>query len=249
MVVLLILCDIVLTDNILIDIKLTHDRMGGVMKKRNVELDENSIRSFNLRKVLTITELSKILVCSIITVRRRLKEWRTYTSYNKNGRYYTLPSIPKFNKKGIWTYKDIFFSKYGTLKNTIIALAAKSKQGLTHSELEEIIWMNPKCFMARFKEIPGLRKEKYKNQIVYFSADPDIYKSQKQNRFPPESSAPKLPPDAMTIIILVELIQNPGMSIEALSSGLNDKGYKIEANTIGKLLEHYNISKKKLNMR
>ncbi len=97
MVVLLILCDIVLTENILIDIKLTHDRMGGVMKKRNVELDEHSIRAFNLRKVLTITELSKILVCSIITVRRRLIEWRTYTSYNKNGRYYTLATIPKFN--------------------------------------------------------------------------------------------------------------------------------------------------------
>ena len=245
----MILYDIVLTENILIDIKLTHDRMGGVMKKRNVELDEHSIKAFNLRKVLTITELSKILVCSIITVRRRLKEWRTYTSYNKNGRYYTLPSIPKFNKKGIWTYKDIFFSRYGTLKNTIIALAAKSKQGLTHSELEEIIWMNPKCFMARFKEVPGLRKEKYKNKVVYFSADPDIYKSQKQNRFPPESSVPKLPPDAMTIVVLVELIQNPGISIEALSSRLHDQGYKIEANTIGNLFKHYNISKKKLNMK
>ena len=219
------------------------------MKKRNVELDEHAIRAFNLRKVLTITELSKILVCSIITVRRRLKEWRAYTSYNKNGRYYTLPSIPKFNKKGIWTYKDIFFSRYGTLKNTIIVLAAKAKQGLTHSELEEIIWMNPKCFMSRFKEVPGLRKEKYKNQIVYFSADPDTYKSQKEKRFPPESSAPKLPPDAMTIVILIELIQNPGISMEELSSRLHDKGYKIEANTIDNLFKHYNISKKKRSMK
>jgi len=114
------------------------------MKKRNVELDEHAIKTFALKKVLTIAELTRLLVCSIITVRRRLKEWRAYTSYNKNGRYYTLPSIPKFNKRGIWTYKDIFFSRYGTLKNTIIALATKSKKGLTHSELEEIIGMNPK---------------------------------------------------------------------------------------------------------
>lgn len=219
------------------------------MKKRNVELDEHAIRTFTVRKVLTITELAKILICSIITVRRRLKEWRAYTSYNKNGRYYTLPSIPKFNKKGIWTYKDIFFSRYGTLKNTVIALATKSKKGLNHSELEEIIGMNPKCFMARFKEIPGVRKEKYKNQIVYFSADPDVYKAQKEKRFPPESSAPKLPPDAMIIIILVELIQNPGISIEALSSRVHDQGYKIEANTISNLFKHYNISKKKQSMK
>ena len=219
------------------------------MKKRNVELDQHALRTFSLRKVLTITELAKILICSIITVRRRLKEWRAYTSYNKNGRYYTLPSIPKFNKKGIWTYKDIFFSRYGTLKNTVIALATKSKKGLTHSELEEIIGMNPKCFMARFKEIPGVRKEKYKNQIVYFSADPDTYKSQKEKRFPPESSAPKLPPDAMTIVVLVELIQNPGISIEELSSRLHDQGYKIEANMISNLFKHYNISKKKRSMK
>ncbi len=219
------------------------------MKKRNVELDENALRAFTLRKVLTITELAKILICSIITVRRRLKEWRACTSYNKNGRYYTLPSIPKFNKKGIWTYKDIFFSRYGTLKNTVIALATKSKKGLTHSELEKVIGMNPKCFMARFKEVPGLRKEKYKNQIVYFSGDPYTYEAQKEKRFPPESSAPQLPPDAMTIVILVELIQNPGISIEALSSRLQDQGYKIEANTISNLFKHYNISKKKLSMK
>ena len=219
------------------------------MKKQDFELDEHAIRAFARRKVLTIVELAKILICSIITVRRRLKEWRAYTSYNKNGRYYTLPSIPKFNKKGIWTCKDIFFSRYGTLKNTVIALARKSKKGLTHSELEEIIGMNPKCFMARFKEVPGVRKEKYKNRIVYFSADPDVYKAQKEKRFPPESSAPKLPPDAMTIVILVELIQNPGISIEALSSRVHDQGYKIEANTIGNLFKHYNISKKKRSMK
>ena len=110
------------------------------------------------------------------------------------------------------------------MKNTVIALARKSKKGLTHSELEEIIGMNPKCFMARFKEVPGVRKEKYKNRIVYFSADPDVYKAQKEKRFPPESSAPKLPPDAMTIVILVELIQNPGISIEALSSRVQVQG-------------------------
>ena len=219
------------------------------MKKRNVELDEHAIRAFALRKVLTVAELTKILICSIITVRRRLKEWRAYTSYNKNGRYYTLPSIPKFNKRGIWTFKDIFFSRYGTLKNTVIALVTKSKKGLTHFELEEIIGMNPKCFMARFKEVPGLRKEKYKNQIVYFSADPDVYKAQKEKRLPPESSAPKLPPDAMTIIILVELIQNPGISIGALSSRVHDQGYKIEANTISNIFKHYNISKKKRSMK
>jgi hypothetical protein len=195
---------------------------------------------------LTINELLKILVCSIITVRRRLKEWHAHTSYNKNGCYYTLPSIPEFNKKGIWNYQGILFSKYGTLKNTIIELARKSKKGLSHFELEEIIRMNPKCFMARFKNIPGLNKEKHKRQVIYFSSDPNVYKTQKEKRFPPEPPTLKLPPDTISIIILVELIHNPGISVDELSTRLQNKGHKIEVNTIRNLLEHYNISKKKL---
>ena len=82
------------------------------MKIRNSALDQLAVRNFALKKVQTVTELSEILQCSLITVRRRLKEWDACTSYNKNGRYYTLRSIPTFNKNGIWRYLDIYFSKW-----------------------------------------------------------------------------------------------------------------------------------------
>ena len=123
------------------------------MKIRNVLLDEQALGSFVLKKVLTVTDLTEILQCSLITVRRRLKEWDACTSYNNNGRYYTLPSIATFNRDGIWSYRDIYFSKYGTLKNTVTALAVRSKNGLNHAELQQIIGLNPKCFMARFKDL------------------------------------------------------------------------------------------------
>lgn len=216
------------------------------MNKQNIKLDEYAITTFKIKTVLKFDELLKILACSIITVRRRLKEWRAYTSYNKNGCYYTLPSVTKFNKKGIWRYKGIFFSKYGTLKNTIIELARKAKKGLTHLELEEIIGLNPKCFMARFKDIPGLKKEKHKRYFIYYSSEPDVYKTQKEKRFPLETSVLKLPPDAITIIILVELIHSPEISVDELSSRLHKKNHKIDLSTINNILAYYNISKKKL---
>ncbi len=219
------------------------------MKIRNSALDQQAIRSFASKKVLTVTDLSEILSCSLITVRRRLKEWDACTSYNKNGRYYTLASIPEFNKNGIWSYRDIYFSRYGTLKNTVIALAAKSKKGLNHAELQEIIGLNPKCFMARFKELPGIKKERYKNYIIYFSSDTEAYEAQKRNRFPPEPSAVKLPPDAQAIIILVELIHHPRMSIDELAVQLQEKGYAIEAGVVAELFSHYRIDKKKLSMQ
>ena len=217
------------------------------MKIRNSALDEQAINTFAAEKVQTITDISQILACSLITVRRRLSEWHSLTSYNKNGRYYTLPSIPVFNKNGIWSYRDIYFSRYGTLKNTVIALAIKSKKGLNHAELHEIIGLNPKCFMARFKELPGIRKERYKNSIVYFSNDPDTYEAQKRKRFPPEPSVGELPPDAQAIIILVELIHHPRMSIDELAVELQRKWHAVEAGSIAALFTRHRIDKKKLN--
>ena len=219
------------------------------MRIRNSALDQQAITSFATQKVQTVTDLSQILACSVVTVRRRLREWDALTSYNKNGRYYTLRSIAVFNKIGIWSYRDIYFSRYGTLKNTVIALAAKSMKGLTHTELQEIIGLNPKCFMARFNELPGVRKERHENYIVYFSDDPETYEAQKRNRFPPEPSGFKLPPDALAIVILVELIHHPRMSIDELAAQLQHKGHAVEADSIAALFKQHQIDKKKLNTK
>jgi len=216
------------------------------MKKRSVELDQHAIETFKLKKIMTIAGLVGILSCSVITVRRRLRQWRALTSYNKNGRYYTIPSIPKFDRNGLWAYQDIRFSKYGTLKNTIIELAKRSKKGLSHSELKEIIGLNPKCFMARFKELPGLRKERHGREIVYFSSDEAMYKLQKESRFPAPPPTLQLPPDADTIIILLELIYNPASTPDEISQRLKKKGHAITAQAIEVLFAHYSIGKKKL---
>lgn len=219
------------------------------MRTRNTQYETKTISTFKLIKVMTVLELSKILKRSVITIRRRLKEWGAYTSYNKNGRYYTLPSIPKFNKKGIWQFKNILFSKQGTLKNTIVYLVRTSFKGLTNSELAEIIKINPHSFMPQYKELPELRKEKYKREVIYFSEDEERYTLQKENRFPPQPSALQLPPDAISIIILVELIHNPGMNSFELAKRLHKKGYKIEQFMIDNFFEHYNLGKKKLNIQ
>ena len=219
------------------------------MRPRNTQHEAEAISTFKLIKVMTILELSKILKRSLITIRRRLKEWHAYTSYNKNGRYYTLPSIPKFNKKGIWQFKDIFFSKHGTLKKTIVYLVRTSFKGLTNSELAEIIEIKPHSFMSQFGELLELRKEKHKKQIIYFSKDEETYILQKENRFPPQPSTLQLPPDAISIIILVELIHNPGMNSSELAKRLHKKGYKIEQFMINNFFEHYNLGKKKLNIQ
>lgn len=213
------------------------------MATRNQALDEEVLSRFASQKVLTVPALMRLLSCSLMTVRRRLSEWDAHTSYNKNGRYYTVPSIPSFDKNGIWCYRDVCFSKYGSLKNTVIALAARSKAGLTHSELQQIIGMNPKCFMARFTELPGIRKEREKNRILYFSSDPERYAEQRRNRFPPEPSAGALPADAEAILILVEAIHHPNLGVDELVAQLHRKGHAVQREVVVALFDRYRIKK------
>ncbi|MCF6177636.1 MAG: hypothetical protein L3J71_17915 [Victivallaceae bacterium] len=53
-------------------------------------------KDWKKKRIFVLEELLEKLNCSVITVRRRLKKWDAMSSYNKNGRYYTLSDIAKF---------------------------------------------------------------------------------------------------------------------------------------------------------
>jgi hypothetical protein len=214
------------------------------MPTQSSSSEESVLSTFREKKILTIDELSQLLRCSTITCRRRLKQWRALTSYNKNNRYYALPSTPTFTKLGLWQYGGVFFSRHGTCKQTVVHLVHISERGLSNTELAEVLGENPNSLLAHFGEIPGLTKERHGRDIVYFSSQEEVYKRQKRRRFPPEPSAAKLPSDATAIIILVELIHHPALSIAELAAQLQRKGHSIDAGTISELFSRYGIIKK-----
>ena len=214
------------------------------MRPRKTEHDRETIHAFKQHKIHTIVTLCTLLQFSVASVRRRLKEWGALSSYNKSGRYYTLPSIPKFNKKGLWRYQEAFFSKHGTLKNTVIHLVQISRKGLSNSELEGILGINPNSYLPQYKQLAGVKREKHNRQVIYFSVDEDLYKQQKQNRFPPEPTTLKLPPDAISIIVLVKLIKFPNSTPAGLADMLKQEGYEIDSIIIENLLKHHGLIKK-----
>ena len=62
-----------------------------------------------------------------------------FSSYSHAGKYYTLTNIPNFDEYGLWHYKDVSFSKNGTLKSTIGFLIDDSMVGFTHRELTMLL--------------------------------------------------------------------------------------------------------------
>lgn len=198
---------------------------------------------FRRRKVMVVNELVEILECSLPTVRRRLKQWQTYTSYNHNGRYYVLPDIPKFDKNGLWQYKTVLFCKHGNLKQAVIHLVMNSAAGLTTKETEELLQISMASFMPCYRNISGLRRESLGGRFVYFSSDEQAFIKQKSNRLGIIACEGliKLPTDMEAVIILVERIKHPRLSIGRLAERLIRKGHLIKAGIIKNLFQQHGL--------
>lgn len=214
-------------------------------------MDEKDVlKRFRHKKVITIQELIDLLQSSVITARRRLKKWRTYTSFNNNGRYYTLPDIPDFDRNGIWKYQTILFSRYGNLKQTIIQLVKQSGAGLSAKEIAEIVELpSNSSFFSKLHNFSGIKRERHQGRYIYFSDTPVLYEKQRQALTLYREGEYILPSDAEAVVILVQLIKHPDISFEELSDRVAQEGKKIEPSVIKSFLESHDLLKKILDTK
>jgi hypothetical protein len=204
-------------------------------------MDENHVlQNFRRQKIITIEQLIRMLQCSVITARRRLKKWQAYTSINKNGRYYTLPQIPVFDKNGLWKYQTVIFSKHGNLKQTIVAMITGSQKGLSAVDIGQLVDLVPNSsFLSQFKDVHGVKREKHQGRFTYLSDSPEIYTRQKQ-----QWTTIDFPTDAQAVVILVQLIKHPDISIEQLADRVSDQGQSVEPAIIRSFLQFHDLLKK-----
>jgi len=212
-------------------------------------LDQDTIkaawRHVKKAKVFTIGELASFLKCSIPNARLRLKQWRTYTSYNQNGRFYALPQVPRFDHHGLWHHEDVAFSKHGNLKKTIVHLVTSAPTGLTGRQLGELLGLSPQSFLHHFRNCPGILREKHDGVYVYFSDDVSVYERQVQKRSSLVCRPPIVPiTDPEAILILVAIIQHHGISAEDILALSEVKESKIKLKSIQGFLEYHGLVKK-----
>jgi len=212
-------------------------------------LDQTTIRNaqilFEKIKVFTIEQVVSSLSCSIPTARLKLKQWQAYTSYNKNGRYYTLPGVPEFDQNDIWCFKGICFSKFGNLKKTVVHLVNGSVGGLTGKQLGNILGLLPQSFVHHFKSTPGIRREKFGGVYVYFSDAHQTYQTQIKHR------AAKTHIDIHrrlskqdAVIILTSVIRHYGIGLEDIVALPEIKKRALSSMAIQDFLETHGLLKK-----
>ena len=214
------------------------------MSQRSDSEAEQARKAFMRRKAMTLEEVSELILGSIPTVRRRLKQWQAITSYNHNGRYYTLPDVPEYDGDGVWRWHGIFFSKHGTLRQTVVALVQRSSAGLDASELRSLVGLDTRSFLSAFAADPGLRREKTQGRFVYYAAEMAVYSAQRQQRNRLQAAG-RQPTPSEAVAILVEKIKQPTLSDEALSQKLLRQKVSVEAETIRNFFLRHGLSEKK----
>ncbi len=133
---------------------------------------------YRSEKVMTINGLKNQKMVSERTIRRKLKKSWAITSYFKNGRYYSLPHISKFDINGLWCHKDVRFSKHGNLTQTIIYLVNQSLRGLHAEVIGMLIAYQPHSLLHQLCIKSKIQREKLHGKYVYFSINEQLYKSQ-----------------------------------------------------------------------
>ena len=214
------------------------------MKRSPSAVSGRALKAFRRRKVMNLEEVAELVHSSIHTARRRLKEWRAHTSYNQNGRFYTPPDVPEFDADGLWHWRGVFFSRYGNLKQTVVALIRRSSAGLDAGEMGSLLGLAPRSFLSSFADHPQIKREKSQGRFVYYCADRSVYSGQQQRRST-LSVEGRQPTTFEAIAILVEKIKYPALSNEALSRRLKKQKLSVEPETIKNLFVRHGLTEKK----
>jgi len=200
---------------------------------------------YGVEKVMTISDLKKLMMVSEITIRRKLKKSGAITSYNKNGRFYTLPHIPKFDSYGLWCHNDIRFSIHGNLNRTIIQLINQSSSGLNAEIIGELIAYPPHSLLHQLYLKSAIQREKLHGKYVYFSIDEQLYKSQLNKYITLQTQY--IEDDISCIIavrLLIEKIRRPKYNISHLVGILHRENIKISELQAKRFFEKHGIEKK-----
>jgi hypothetical protein len=140
---------------------------------RPIEFSANAIAELlRRRKIATLAELMRALGSDARrTVFRKLKELPYRTSYSHRGRYYTLDRMARFDEQGLWAYRDVWFSVYGTLLSTCAARVDAADCGYYVEELDNALHVATKDALRKLVGDGRLSRERIAGRFLYCGAD------------------------------------------------------------------------------
>lgn len=146
--------------------------------------DEDAVRSLlYAQKIATLPELKTALgSAATMTVFRKLKGLGYRTSYSHRGKYYTLAEVPRFDARGLWAYRAVWFSRDGTLLATAQRFVEEADAGFTAGELHRLLSVEVKGPLVQLYRRRWIDREAIGGTYVYFSREPRLRREQRLRR-------------------------------------------------------------------
>jgi len=174
---------------------------------------ETLLKVFTSQRTVLLKQLRQALGgASRSTVFRYLKEIPYRSSYNHNGKYYTLHNPEQYDENGLYAYKGVFFSIDGSLINTVVRLVHQAVAGYSHRELRQLLQVSLHGILGHVVEKGDVVRRKIDAFYVYFNPDPDTLAKQLQRRHEMIALQREREgvSDHIVIQVLLALIRHPG---------------------------------------
>lgn len=196
-----------------------------------------------------MTELCQKSGYSRRSIHRFLSELGYLSSFTHNSKWYTLATIPNFNKDGLWFHEHIGFSKHGDLKKTIVHLINRSSQGVFANQLIEKLSLPCYAVLNHLYKNSSIFRIKDKTNFIYFSADEKKKRKQldrwqffQQNATSAKTSSTLTAQAA--VYVLAEHIKHPRASFNELSALVAKRKVMAPPEGIIKLFKEHDLKKK-----
>lgn len=213
--------------------------------QKQLKVKEQIHQLFEQKQCWTMDELCRSLGYAAISVRRFLKQIGYHSSFTHNSKWYTLISVPSFNKGGLWFYDSIGFSKHGNLKQTILYFINKSPQGLSAKELAEKLSVPCLAVLTHMHKSGMIDRFKSAKEFIYLCMD-EKKKSHQLARLRSlvaEAPQPQSLSAQAAVYVLAEFIKNPQADYIELSRAAAQKQVIAAPEAIAQLFAEHDLKK------
>jgi hypothetical protein len=147
---------------------------------RPPSFDSQALRRYLLaHKIADLPKMREALGgASSLTVSRMLKVLQYVSSYTHRGKFYSLREIVCFDDQGLWAYDDVWFSRFGTLVETLASWVVKSPQGYFADELADQLHVEVQDPLHDLVRQGRLRRNLVNGRFLYTTADSRSSKDQ-----------------------------------------------------------------------
>ncbi len=210
---------------------------------------EQIIQLLRGKQAATIGEIRAALGgVSAATVFRTLREVPYRSSYNENGRFYSLHKEGKYDQHGLWSYRGIHFSRDGTLTATVERLVRSSSEGSTQRELQELLGVRVQNTLAALLEREALQRCKEGRLFLYLAPEAETQQRQLAQRHQREERL-RVRSEGVALEIVIEIllmvIRHPEDDPPAVARRLRDRSPPIGIESIREVFERYGLEGKR----